>query len=302
MWAIETIALRKEYGRTVAVADLNLQVCQSEVFGFLGANGAGKTTTVKMLLGLVRPSAGQALVLGRKPGDPAAMTHIGFLPEHFRFHPWLTAVDFLDYHARLYGMPVEERRRRIPQLLERVGLAGWERTRLAKFSKGMLQRIGLAQALLNHPRLVFLDEPTSGLDPLGRREVRDLIRELRDAGVTVFLNSHMLGEVEVVCDRVGIIRQGELVRVGTLEELAGGILQVEIHAQGLTPELTAELARWGRVVRQERAGRLTLEVMEEEVLPAIAAWLVENGVRLYALTPQRRPLEDLFVQIVEGER
>lgn len=302
MWAIETISLRKEYGHTVAVADLNLQVCRGEVFGFLGANGAGKTTTVKMLLGLVRPSAGQALVLGRKPGDPAAMAHIGFLPEHFRFHPWLTAVDFLDYHARLYGMPAEERRRRIPQLLQRVGLVGWERTRLAKFSKGMLQRIGLAQALLNHPQVVFLDEPTSGLDPLGRREVRDLIRELRDAGVTVFLNSHMLGEVEAVCDRVGIIRQGELVRVGTLEELAGGTFQVEILAQGLTPELTTGLERWGRVTCQEEAGRLALEVTDEEVLPAIAAWLVENGVRLYALTPQRRPLEDLFVQIVEGER
>lgn len=300
MWAIEAISLRKEYGRTVAVADLNLQVCQGEVFGFLGANGAGKTTTVKMLLGLVRPSAGQALVLGRRPGDPTAMAHIGFLPEHFRFHPWLTAADFLDYHGRLYGMPAEERRRRIPELLERVGLAGWERTRLAKFSKGMLQRIGLAQALLNHPQVVFLDEPTSGLDPLGRREVRDLIRELRDAGVTVFLNSHMLGEVEAVCDRVGIIRQGELIRVGTLEELAGGTLQVEIRARALTPELIAGLARWGRVVRQEGSERVLLETAEEEALPVIAAWLVENGARLYALTPCRRPLEDLFVQIVEG--
>ncbi len=302
MWAIEAISLRKEYGRTVAVADLDLQVRQGEVFGFLGANGAGKTTTVKMLLGLVRPSAGQALVLGRKPGDPNTMVHIGFLPEHFRFHPWLTAVDFLDYHARLYDMPAVERRRRIPQLLERVGLAGWERTRLAKFSKGMLQRIGLAQALLNHPQIVFLDEPTSGLDPLGRREVRDLIRELRDTGVTVFLNSHMLGEVEAVCDRVGIIRQGKLVCVGTLEELAGGVLQVEIHAQGLTPELMEGLGRWGHVVRWENAGRVTLEVADEEALPAVAAWLVESGARLYALTPKRRPLEDLFVQIVEGEQ
>ena len=199
MPVIETSELRKVYGNTVAVDSLTLTVDRGEVFGFLGPNGAGKTTTVKMLLGLVHPTGGQARVLSHSPNAPAVMDRVGFLPEHFRFHPWLTANDFLDLHGRLYGMPANERRQRIPQLLKRVGLADWADTRLSKFSKGMSQRIGLAQALLNEPELVFLDEPTSGLDPLGRLEVRDLIRELRSAGVTVFLNSHFLSEVEVTC-------------------------------------------------------------------------------------------------------
>ena len=211
---IETHDLSKNYGETVAVAGLTLTVGQGEVFGFLGPNGAGKTTTVKMLLGLVAPSAGEARLLGRRPGDPAIMGRVGFLPEHFRFPAWLTAADFLDVHARLYGLSAAERRVRIPKLLARVGLGDRPRSKLGDFSKGMLQRVGLAQALLNDPALVFLDEPTSGLDPLGRREVRDLIHELRAAGVTVFLNSHFLSEVEVTCDRVAIVKRGRIVRLG----------------------------------------------------------------------------------------
>ena len=201
---IETSSLRKQYGALTAVDGIDLRVDAGEVFGFLGPNGAGKTTTVKMLLGLVAPSAGEARVLGCRPGDPAAMRRIGFLPEHFRFPPWLTAYNFLDTHGQLYGMTALQRRTRIPELLERVGLGGRARSRLGEFSKGMQQRVGLAQALLNEPALVFLDEPTSGLDPLGRYEVREIIHELRQRGVTVFLNSHFLSEVEVTCDRVAI--------------------------------------------------------------------------------------------------
>jgi ABC-2 type transport system ATP-binding protein len=219
---IETTSLRKQYGALTAVDGINLSVDAGEVFGFLGPNGAGKTTTVKMLLGLVAPSAGEARVLGCRPGDPAAMRRIGFLPEHFRFPPWLTAYNFLDTHGQLYGMSAAERRKRIPGLLERVGLGGRARSRLGEFSKGMQQRVGLAQALLNEPALIFLDEPTSGLDPVGRYEVREIIRELRQRGVTVFLNSHFLSEVEVTCDRVAIVKRGRLVRVGSLEELFGG--------------------------------------------------------------------------------
>ena len=176
---IETHNLRKTYGDTVAVDSLTLAVGAGEVFGFLGPNGAGKTTTVKMLLGLVAPTSGEARLLGHRPGDPAIMGRVGFLPEQFRFPSWLTAADFLDVHGRLYGLPAAERRARIPRLLERVGLADRARSKLGEYSKGMMQRVGLAQALLNDPALVFLDEPTSGLDPLGRREVRDLIHELR---------------------------------------------------------------------------------------------------------------------------
>lgn len=300
MSVIETHELRKVYGDTVAVDGLTLSVDRGEVFGFLGPNGAGKTTTVKMLLGLVRPTAGQARVLGHRPGDPAVMGRVGFLPEHFRFHPWLTAADFLDLHGRLYGMSPDQRRKRIPELLERVGLVDRADTPLSEFSKGMSQRIGLAQALLNEPEVVFLDEPTSGLDPLGRREVRDLIRELRNAGVTVFLNSHLLSEVEVTCDRVAIIKRGRAVHSGTLDELTGGAIEVELRAGGLTPELRAGLERWGRVTWADGV-RLTLTVEHEEALPAIADWLVDGGARLYALSPRRLSLEELFVRIVGDE-
>jgi len=297
---IETHELRKVYGNTVAVDGITLSVAKGEAFGFLGPNGAGKTTTIKILLGLVHPTMGQARLLGHAPGDPAVMGRVGFLPEYFRFHPWLTATDFLDLHGRLYGMSAEQCRRRIPQLLERVGLADRANSHLGEFSKGMAQRIGLAQALLNEPEVVFLDEPTSGLDPLGRREVRDLIRELRNDGVTVFLNSHFLSEVEITCDRIAIVKRGRVACVGTLDELTRGSVEVEVHATGLTPELQEGLGRWGRILSAD-GDRFILAVEGEEVLPAIAGWLVEGGARLYALSPRRLSLEELFVRIMKEE-
>jgi ABC-2 type transport system ATP-binding protein len=303
---IETARLRKEYGDLVAVHDLDLSVAEGEVFGFLGPNGAGKTTTVKMLLALVRPTGGLATVLGRPPGTPEAMRRIGFLPEHFRFPPWVTARDFLDMHARLYGMTTEERRTRIPALLERVGLGGRGRSKLGEYSKGMQQRVGLAQALLNRPALVFLDEPTSGLDPVGRYEVREIIRELRKEGVAVFLNSHYLSEVEVTCDRVGIVKGGRLVRVGTLDELTRGANAVEVEAKGLTGEMLEALGRWGRVGETRDAldggQRVTLQVADDDALPQIAAYLVGRGAQLYALTSQRPSLEELFMRVMSEER
>ena len=298
--AIECNDLRKLYGATVAVDGLSLSVARGEVFGFLGPNGAGKTTTIKMLLGLVRPSEGESRILGHRPGDPRAMARIGFLPEHFRFHPWLKAAGFLDLHGRLYRIPAAQRRRRIPELLDRVGLADRANVRLANFSKGMTQRIGIAQALLNDPELVFLDEPTSGLDPLGRRHVRDLIRGLKSAGVTVFLNSHLLSEVEVLCDRVAIVKAGKVRRMGTLDELTGGALEVEVRAAGLTPALEVGLARFGRVLIAD-GDRLILTIDDESVLPAVAGWLVEGGARLYALSPRRPSLEEMFVRIMEDD-
>jgi len=307
---IDTTALRKQYGPLVAVDSLDLHVAAGEVFGFLGPNGAGKTTTVKMLLGLVYPTGGEARVLGQRPGNPVAMARVGFLPEHFRFPAWLTAWDFLDMHGRLYGLSRTERRRRIPRLLERVGLGDRMRSRLGEFSKGMQQRAGLAQAIMNDPALVFLDEPTSGLDPVGRREVRDIIHDLRAQGVTVFLNSHFLSEVEVTCDRVAIVKRGRVVRAGTLDELTGGATEVEIRAGGLTAELVAGLASWGRVVDSRGTAengqgdditRLMLTVDQPDALPAIADYLVTGGARLYALAPQRLPLEELFMRVMREE-
>jgi ABC-2 type transport system ATP-binding protein len=214
--AVETRGLRKRFGRKLAVSDLSLSVRRGEVFGFLGPNGAGKTTSLKMLLGLVPPTAGRASLLGAPIGDRRARARVGVLPEHFRFQEWLTGRELLRFHGRLFD-PRAHFRHRSDALLERVSLTEAADRKVGEYSKGMLQRVGLALALVNEPELVFLDEPTSGLDPLGRRLVRDVIHEQRARGVTVFLNSHLLGEVEVTCDRVTFFKEGT-----TLREMAMG--------------------------------------------------------------------------------
>lgn len=305
---IETTGLRKCYGSKVAVADLTLQVPRGEIFGFLGPNGAGKSTSVKMLLGLVATSGGSARVLGQPPGEPAAMARIGFLPEHFRFHEWLQATELLDLHGRLYGMEDTARRRRVAEVLELVGLTEHAHRRLANFSKGMLQRIGLAQALLNAPDLVFLDEPTSALDPFGRRLVRQIIRDLKERGTTVFLNSHLLGEVEATCDRVSFIKAGRVVRTLGLAELQTSRLTAELRASGVTPALVARLADLsGNPVQPPpeytngTAVALELALPGEEVLPAVAEAVLASGARLYALTPRHTSLESLFIDIMQME-
>jgi len=287
--AVETQGLRKVYGEQTAVADLTLTVPRGEVFGFLGPNGAGKTTAVKMLLGLVAPTAGEAFVLDLPVGDPKGRARAGFLPEHFRFHDWLRATEFLKLHADLYGVPFDVSRQRIPELLELVD---------------MLQRIGLAQTLLNDPELVFLDEPTSGLDPMGRRLVRDIIHTLRERRTTVFLNSHLLSEVEITCDRVAFIRRGELVRISALEDLVNGELVVRLRVgpqrPRIPPDVLVGLAAWGDNVRAE-GDRITLTAHGEADLPEIARYLIGRGFDLYELSPQRVSLEELFVEIVGGE-
>jgi ABC-2 type transport system ATP-binding protein len=281
----------------VAVAGLDLTVERGEVFGFLGPNGAGKTTSIKMLLGLVRPTSGTATLLGRSPGDPRGREKVGFLPEHFRFHDWLTGREFLRLHAQLYRIPGENARKQIDDLLDLVGLAQHAHKRLRTYSKGMLQRIGLAQALLNDPELVFLDEPTSGLDPVGRRLVRDIIRDLRQRGATVFLNSHLLSEVEITCDRVAFIKHGEVIRVAALQSLVEGELTVQVRTGPLETAVLDGLSRWSRAV-QAAGDQLTMTLSSEDDLPAITRYLVESGVEVYAIQPQRISLEDLFIQIV----
>jgi len=300
MTVIETTELRKDYGDIVAVHGLTLTVHGGEVFGFLGPNGAGKTTSIKMLLGLVHPTSGEARLLDGEPGEARVMQRLGFLPEHFRFHPWLKAGEFLDVNGRLLGMSAEQRRQRIPVLLDRVGLADRADTRLGNFSKGMTQRIGIAQALLNEPEVVFLDEPTSGLDPLGRRLVRDIIADLREAGTTVFLNSHFLSEVELTCDRIAIIDRGRVLRQGAVDELTDGLIEVKIRAGNLSDTLVGGLSRWGQVIARNQ-DRVEMQVESEAELPAIANWLVKGGANVYSLTPQRLSLEELFVRTVEEE-
>jgi ABC-2 type transport system ATP-binding protein len=300
--AIETHGLRKEYGGKVAVHDVTIAVPQGEVFGFLGPNGAGKSTTMKMLLGLAFPTSGTARLLGHPLRAMAAKRRIGFLPEQFRFHEWLRGVEFLDFHGELAGVSRAERRKRIPEVLELVGLAGRGQDRLRTYSKGMLQRIGLAQALLNDPALIFLDEPTSALDPIGRREVRDIIRVLKDRGMTVFLNSHILSEVESVCDRVAIVDRGRVVRYGPLDELLRESLEVELMLGALDEQLLAQIADFGVVESREpgQQEHLRIRLDSPELIPALVAAIVRAGVAIYGVTPHRRSLEDVFLGAVEG--
>ena len=297
--AIETRGLRKVYGDKVAVEDVTIAVPEGEVFGFLGPNGAGKSTTVKMLLGLVFPSAGLARLLGQLLGAVAAKRRIGFLPEQFRFHEWLRAEEFLDLHGQLYGLARAERRRRIPEVLDLVGLTGRGRDRLRTYSKGMLQRVGLAQALLNHPALVFLDEPTSALDPIGRREVRDIIRELKARGMTVFLNSHLLSEVETVCDRVAIIDRGRVVRCGALAELLQESLALDLTL-GPHDDATLHLIEEYGAIEAREVNQLRVRLDDFDDVPRLVEALVRAGIAVYGVTPHRRTLEDVFLGSVEG--
>ena len=299
-YAIETQDLCKEFNTKVAVADLSLQVENGEVFGFLGPNGAGKTTSVKMLLGLISPTAGHGFLLGDPLGDYLSRRKIGFLPEHFRFHDWLTASEFLKTHGRLYGMETSYLEKRVAELLDLVNLIPHADKKLRAFSKGMLQRIGLAQALLNDPILVILDEPTSGLDPSGRRLVRDIIKDLKDQGTTVFLNSHFLSEVEVTCDRVAFIKNGTVIQTRTLSSLVEREIQLEIRAKEITPEMIAGLSKWGKGIKKDQ-DNLRMTVSEDSLLPVINRYLVECGLDIYSFTPRKPSLEDLFLQLIEDD-
>ena len=302
--AIETRGLRKAYGRKVALHDLTLTVRPGEVFGFLGPNGAGKTTTIKILTGLVHATSGEARIFGRPVTDRRARAKVGYLPEHFRFHDWLTGARLLDFHGRLAGLSARERQARIPEVLGLVGLTGRGDERVRGYSKGMQQRLGLAQAILHRPDLVLLDEPSSALDPVGRREIRDLIRQLRADGVTVFLNSHLLGEVEMICDRVAIVDHGRVVRAGSLAEVVGGAPEVRIAVDRADRELLAALARHGEVLSIEpsEAGQMAivLGISDPDQIPAVARTIVAQGVELYGLVPARRSLEEVFMSLVDG--
>jgi ABC-2 type transport system ATP-binding protein len=283
----------------VALHELDLTVQPGEVFGFLGPNGAGKTTTVKILLGLVSPSSGQARIFGKPAGDAESRRRVGYLPENFRFHDWLTGAALLDFHARLSGLSAAERHEQIPRILDLVGLRGRGSDRIRSYSKGMTQRIGLAQAIIHEPDLVLLDEPTSALDPVGRREVRDLIRSLKSRGMTVFLNSHLLSEIEMVCDRVAIVDRGRVVRSGPLQELLGGLPELRVTLDRVDPPVLGLLERFGRVLDIADTTVL-LAVDGPHVAAAVSEGVIRAGYCLYALVPSHQSLEDVFVSLVEG--
>lgn len=283
-----------------ALDGLTLQVNQGEIFGFLGANGAGKTTTLKLLMRLIFPTSGSARILDHDIGDISMHQRIGYLPENPYFYDYLTAREFLDYCGQLFGSNPAARKQRSTELLNRVGLEqkSWN-VQMRKFSKGMLQRVGLAQALVNDPEIVFLDEPMSGLDPVGRREVRDLIAGLRQEGKTVFMNSHILSDIEVLCDRVAILKRGKLAHVGHLDELrraAGDRNGVEVVATGATVEtLSLHLANASQCQISATPNGLRVEVPDEQDVDAVIAALRSSGGKLVSVQPVRQSLEELFV-------
>jgi len=302
--AIEIDNLTKDYEtgfwrkRKVRALDgLSLTVESAQIFGFLGANGAGKTTTLKLLMGLIYPTAGTARILNRDIDDIAMHARIGYLPENPYFYDYLTAREFLNYCGELFGLDRVTRERRTEELLTRVNLEtkGWDR-QLRKFSKGMLQRVGLAQALVNNPEIVFLDEPMSGLDPVGRREVRDLIASLRTQGKTVFMCSHILSDIEVLCDSVAILKQGRLAQAGSLEELrAGKASMVEVIATGADAETLRQQLGSGAIVTTTASG-LRIEVADEREVDAVINALRQAHGKLVSVQPVRQSLEQLFLE------
>ena len=294
--AIETRGLRKTYGSTVALESLDLRVAAGEVVGLLGPNGAGKTTAVKLLLGLARTSGGDGRVLGRPLGDRGARARIGYLPELFRYQSWLTADEVLRLHAGLAALPWPRQQTEIPRVLGLVGLADRARDRVGGFSKGLQQRLGLAVALLGDPALVILDEPTSALDPVGRDDVRAIIRDARARGSTVLLNSHLLGEVERLCDRAVIVNRGRVVASGTLAELLGEST-VRLRVTGLPADLSP-LAAFGPL--GDDHGWLVIRPVDPDRVPEVVATAVAMGGRVHAVDAGRRSLEELFLDVVRG--
>jgi ABC-2 type transport system ATP-binding protein len=293
---IETRGLRKKFGANVAVADLSLEIRRGEVFGFLGPNGAGKTTSLKLLLGLIEPTAGGGTVLGLPLGRRGARDRVGFLPEHFRFHDCLTGRELLRIHGRLFGLKGAPLESRIDRLLARVDLTDAADRQLKTYSKGMTQRAGLAQALINEPDIVFLDEPTSGLDPLGRVLVRSLIDEQRERGATVFLNSHLLGEVEATCDRVVFVKQGCVIHELSLAAQPTR-LEVELRIDPADAATLEGLRAFG-ATSALGGGVVRLAIASESAVPDVARWLVGRGVALYQLRSRRKSLEEWFIEVM----
>jgi ABC-2 type transport system ATP-binding protein len=296
--AVWCSGLRKRYGRQQAVEDVSLEVGRGQIVGLLGPNGAGKTSVIKMLLGLVHPDAGEVMLLGRPAADPTARTHVGYLPELFRYQPWLSAAEVLVLHVRLSGISVSAQEQR--DCLSLVGLADRAGDRVGGFSKGMQQRLGLAVALVARPELVVLDEPTSALDPLGRVDVRDIVLDLRSRGVAVLLNSHLIGEVERVCDRVVILDRGRVAASGTLAELLGQ-REVRLQLTDLSSAAESRLAVTGNV---ERSGEwITVALAADDdgtAVPDLVRDLVALGVHVHAVEPARISLEERLLGILRA--
>lgn len=281
--------------KTVALRDVSLTVKENEIYGFLGPNGAGKTTTIKTILGLIFPDSGSISIFGRDYRDISTRRLIGYAPEQPYFYEYLTAYEFLRFYGSLFGIPSYELKRRIPVLLEMVGLSGKESLQLRKFSKGMLQRIGLAQAMINDPKFLILDEPMSGLDPIGRREIRDLILALKKSGKTVFFSTHILSDVEMICDRVAIIIQGEIRKEASLSELLSiDYSDVEIAFKSDALSLKEELKRIGIIIKD--VGDTSYLLIKKSDISSVIDLIRSGGGEIISIVPKRRTLEDVFIK------
>jgi ABC-2 type transport system ATP-binding protein len=284
--------------RKAVLRDVSLSVEQGEVYGFLGPNGAGKTTSLKCLLGLLKPDAGTVELFGRPGSDPEARTKLGYLPEHPYFYPHLTGRELVDYFGQLFGLPAKIRKERTDALIDRVGMTAKARQPIKQYSKGMLQRIGLAQALINEPELVILDEPMSGLDPIGRREVKDIILDLKAAGTTVFFSSHILADAEALCDRVGLLFDGRIVRESGVDELLEGRVEYwDATCDDVAPDQLPSYE-----CRAAQGGRLYFRIATAEGLDVWVDAVRQAGGRVVQVSPHRHTLEDFFIGAIQGER
>lgn len=302
MAVIETRDLVKTYGRIEALKGVSVRVEPGQIYGLLGQNGAGKTTLIKILLGIVRKTDGDATLLGHPAGDAAARRRVGYLPEDHAFPVYHTGYSLMDFYGQLYGLPRDDRRRKIPAMLELVGIAGRMHSKIRAYSKGMKQRLGIAQALLHDPALIILDEPTDGVDPLGRREIRELMARLKAEGHTLFLNSHLLGEVELVCDRVAILQRGELVREGTIADLTRQTGRYEIGlAPGQSfPSAAAEKLGFAVTPLTDRPGLVEVALPAGGSIDPVLGLVAEGGLRLRHLVEKKQSLEDAFLATVES--
>lgn len=307
-YVIETWDLTKQYDGKAGCKNITLQVPRGSVFGFLGQNGAGKSTFVRTMLGLLHPTGGKAVMLGHPIGSVESRQKVGYLPELFRYPDWLTGIQLLEHHAELCGLSRTARKDVIRDVVARVGMSGREKGRIRGYSKGMQQRIGLACALLSDPELIFLDEPTSALDPIGRKEVRELIADLRDQGKTIFLNSHLLSEMESVCDYVGIIHRGELVVHGEWRKLSAVSPQVEVAVEtgagAFTEELPSFAVETELMHRDAEQERWLITLDQEGRVPALLQALIARGASVHEVVRKQQSLEEVFlywVQKKEGE-
>lgn len=297
--AVHTQDLAKRYGKTVALAGLTMSVRRAEVFGFLGPNGAGKTTAVKLLVGLAQPTAGEGWVLGAPIGDLHTRRRLGYLPELFRYQGWMKAREVLALHCDLAGLPRSEWKQEIDGALTMVGLLDRGDDKVEGFSKGMQQRLGLGVALLGRPDLILLDEPTSALDPVGRHDVREIIRELKARGTAVFLNSHLLSEVEQVCDRIAVVDRGRVIATGTMAQILGKDGAVRVRVTGLDASERAALRMFGSV--DDEGEWLTFRGLNQDRIPDLVGAIVGQGGRVYAVEPRHETLEDRFLELLKEQ-